>query len=134
MRHVRPSIERRIIAFSVGIAMLLSGISQAFGAWSGMYGCYGPPRVVSPLDMPLTPYAMPRRPAWGGSSFAYHVKPSPQYQLCGCGWESDDAAAACRLPFPPDAAESFEPRKFERIGQIPHEPLLGPGPAASNVR
>jgi hypothetical protein len=113
---------------TAGIAVVLACASESSGAWSGLYGTYGPPCVVSPLDMPLTPYAMPRRPAWGGSSYRYHVKPSPQCQMCGCGWSNDDAAAACLAPYPPEMERSFEPASFERLGHIPHDPLLGPGP------
>jgi hypothetical protein len=122
------------IAWAAGTVMLLASVCETQGAWSGMYGCYGPPCVVSPLDMPLTPYTMPRRPAWGGSSFAYHVKPSPQYQLCGCGWANEDAAGGSRLPYPAETADSFLPVRFERIGEIPHESLLGAGPIAPSGR
>jgi hypothetical protein len=125
MRHTIRDSRFQNFAIAAGVAMLLGCTAESRGAWSGMYGSYGPPCVVSPLDMPLTPYAMPRRPAWGGSSFAYRVKPSPQYQLCGCGWASDDTAEAARLPYPPELSESFAPPKFERLGPIPHDPLLG---------
>jgi hypothetical protein len=103
--------------------------AEARAAWSGMYGHCQPQRcVVSPLDMPVTPYTMPRRPAWGGSSYAYHVKPSPQNQFCGCGWATEQAGTPTDLPYPVEIGDTFVPVKFERIGQIPHDPLLGAGP------
>jgi hypothetical protein len=123
----KNGIRGSVIA--AGIVVIVACASQSSGAWSGLYGCYGPPCVVSPLDMPLTPYAMPRRPAWGGSNFRYRIKPSPQTQICGCGWSNDDAAAATQTPYPPEMAASFEPASFERLGHIPRDPLLGPGPA-----
>jgi hypothetical protein len=43
------------VARAASLAILLAGISETQGAWSGMYGCYSAPCVVSPLDMPLTP-------------------------------------------------------------------------------
>jgi hypothetical protein len=129
MRHNHGHVGIRSKLAVAGLAAALAWVSQSHGAWSGMYGCYGPPCVVSPLDMPLTPYVMPRRPAWGGSSFRYRLKPSPECQLCGCGWANDNAATACQTPYPPEVAESFSPTTFERLGHIPHDPLLGPGPA-----
>jgi hypothetical protein len=138
MRHNHRIHNHRISAARcklavAGVASVLACAAQCYGAWSGMYGSYGGPCVVSPLDMPLTPYVMPRRPTWGGSQYCYHVKPSPQCQVCGCGWTNDDAAAACQTPFPPETAESFSPAKFERLGHIPHDLLLGPGPAVGPV-
>jgi hypothetical protein len=129
MRRIQRSAGLCRKAVTAGIAVGLAFSSQCHGAWSGMYACYGPRCITSPLDMPLTPYAMPRRPAWGGSSYRYSLKPTPQCQICGCGLANDDASVDCQTPYPPGAAASFEPATFERLGQIPHEPLLGPGPA-----
>jgi hypothetical protein len=115
----------------VAVVLALSMCPSHCDAWSGLYGCYGPPHVISPLDMPLTPYTMPRRPARGGSEFRYTVKPSPQCQLCGCALSNEDTTAGCLMPYRPEMSEVAEPGSFERLGHIPHESLLGSGPIAA---
>ena len=85
------------------------------------------PTRVSPLDLQLRPYYVPRTPAWGPHGYRYHLKETVPF--CGCDAPCEEPSEGECLPhgspYPPEAAYGLDPGEFEPLGQIPNDSLLG---------
>jgi hypothetical protein len=126
---LQPRILGLIAAMTLGAAA-----STAFGQWTDYGGgCWAilAPTRVSPLDLRLRPYYIPRTPDWGLHDYCYDVKDPARF--CGCGTACRGGDGACRTggcAYPPEAAAGFGPCEFETLGQIPNDSLLLEGAAA----
>ena len=99
-------------------------------ATTGRSPRFAAPTLCSALDMPLRPYFMPRRPAWGPHDYRYNVK-EPEPCCCGgpggCGPWCADGEGPCQQAdarIRPKPLSAWIRWEFENLGQIPNDSLL----------
>jgi hypothetical protein len=113
-----------LIAATALAAAATNASGQCAGCGGGCWAILAPTRL-SPLDLRLRPYYIPRTPDWGPHEYRYDVKEPTPY--CGCGPACTSGDGPCLFggcSYPPEAAAGFDPCEFETLGQIPNDSLL----------
>jgi len=119
-------LQPRVFGLIAAVALAASASSASGQCVGNDRGCWAilAPTRVSPLDLRLRPYYIPRTPDWGPHEYCYDVKDPAPCSGCGPACCGDGSCLAGGCPYPPEAALGFEPCEFETLGQIPNDSLL----------
>jgi hypothetical protein len=123
-------VVRLIIMFVFSLLIAFGMMLMPSSGYDGYVGCYAHQSTWSAwsstwhaynaLDMPLRPYFIPRAPGDCGR------QPNVAY---GAAWGSaplgTEESRECGCDYPPEAASSLAPIRFERLGQVPNDMDLG---------
>jgi hypothetical protein len=133
--YLQPRILGLIAVLALA-AIAPAAAGQYVGRCGGDCSALLAPTRLSPLDLRLRPYYIPRTPDGGLHDYRYDVKDPARFcggcGGCGSGCSSsgDGACPTDRCSYPPEAAAAFDPCEFEVLGRIPNDSLLEGAAAA----